>query len=310
MSDLLLLSAGPLRLVLAPSVGGAIAAFTRQWWDGPLRREVHWLRPAPASALAQRDPLEMGSFPLLPFCNRLRDGHARFAGREIRCPPNHPGMRARHPLHGIGWLRPWDVLSAGPAQASLGLQVAASQAWPWRFSARQDFTLREDLAQVALHVRNEDTATMPLGLGHHPYFPHTPGTRLTSATQAIWRTDGEVMPTVLEAGPEVQALREGVLLERLDLDNNFTGWQHRARIEWPPDRHGPARSLTLLAQPPLDYFVLYCPRGVEFFCAEPVSQCTDWLNLLARYGPGPLGGAQLAPGEALSAVVQLQPQWA
>ena len=75
------------------------------------------------------------------------------------------------------------------------------------------------------------------------------------------------------------------------------------------DRHGPARVLTMEAESPLDYFVLYCPRGVEYFCAEPVSQCTDWLNLLPQYGREPLGGARVAPGETLSARFTLRPEW-
>jgi aldose 1-epimerase len=63
------------------------------------------------------------------------------------------------------------------------------------------------------------------------------------------------------------------------------------------------------AESPLDYFVLYCPKGFAFFCAEPVSQCTDWLNLMDRYGPEPLGGARLDPGRTLEARFTLSPRW-
>ncbi|MCC2673514.1 MAG: hypothetical protein K0R58_461, partial [Ramlibacter sp.] len=120
----------------------------------------------------------------------------------------------------------------------------------------------------------------------------------------------EVMPVDLQAGGPVDALSEGVELAKLDLDNNFTGWERSTRIDWPADLHGPARSLTLEAEPPLDYFVLYCPSGYDYFCAEPVSQCTDWLNLLPRHGREPLGGARLAPGETLIARFALRPEWA
>src|SRR5690348_15278151 len=109
---LVVLAAGELRLVLAPAAGGSIAAFTREWQEGGRRRELHWMRPATASGLAAHNPLDMASFPLVPFCNRIRDGRASFEGREIRFPPNHPGMDAPHPLHGIGWLLPWQVESA------------------------------------------------------------------------------------------------------------------------------------------------------------------------------------------------------
>ncbi|MDB5899657.1 MAG: hypothetical protein JWP41_3259 [Ramlibacter sp.] len=306
---LVVLGAGELRLVLAPEAGGSIASFTRQWRQGSSRREVHWLRPATASGLANRNPLDMASFPLVPFCNRIRDGRASFEGREIRFPPNHPAEDAPHPLHGIGWLRPWEVRSASSSQAELALDVPASEAWPWHFCATQAFVLDAEGLTVSMTITNQDTAAMPAGIGHHPYFPHHPGTRLTSPAQAMWRGDAEVMPVDLQTTGAVQRLSEGVQLSELDLDNNFVGWQHRTRVEWPADRHGPARSLLMQADAPLDYFVLYCPSGYDYFCAEPVSQCTDWLNLLPQYGAGPLGGARVAPGETLAARFTLRPQW-
>ena len=134
---LLELAAGELRLVLAPAVGGSIASFTRRWREGTRERELHWLRPASADGLATRNPLAMASFPLLPFCNRIRDGRASFEGRHIRFPPNHPAEDSPHPLHGIGWQRPWTVESASGTQAVLQLRMEASEAWPWASSARQ-----------------------------------------------------------------------------------------------------------------------------------------------------------------------------
>jgi aldose 1-epimerase len=308
-AGLVLLAAGELRVVLTPEVGGSIASFSRGWREGGRDRELHWLRPASPEGLAARNPLAMASFPLVPFCNRIRNGRAEFEGRAIRFPPNHPADDSPHPLHGIGWLRPWQVESAGPTDAVLSLQVEASAAWPWRFSARQRFVLDAQQLAVTMEMTNEDDAAMPAGIGHHPYFPHEPGTRLASAAAAMWRTDTEVMPVALEAGGPVDALRAGVELSRLDLDNNFTGWERSFRVDWQADAHGPKRSVTLQAQAPLDYFVLYCPRGYDYFCAEPVSQCTDWLNLLPQYGREPLGGARLAPGESLQARFTLRPQW-
>jgi aldose 1-epimerase len=308
-ATLVVLRAGELQAVLAPGVGGSIAAFTRRWREGGRTRELHWLRAATASGLANGNPLGMASFPLLPFCNRIRDGRAEFEGRGIRMPPNHPTADSPHPLHGLGWQMPWKVEAADAAQAVLSFAHEAGTAWPWRFSARQHFVLQERVLAVTISVTNEDSAAMPLGLGHHPYFPHHPGTRVTSRVEAMWASDDEVMPVRLERGGPVDALRRGVELATLDLDNNFTGWQRSARIEWRADLHGPARALTMEAGPPLDYFVLYCPKDHGHFCAEPVSQCTDWLNLLPQYGQASLGGASLAPGETLTARFTLRPEW-
>lgn len=307
--ELVLLCAGELRVVLLPDVGGSIASFTRQWREGRRLRELHWMRPATAAGIAARNPLAMASFPLVPFCNRIRDGRASFEGRTIRMPPNHPGEDAPHPLHGIGWLRPWQVRAASPIHAELALAVEASDAWPWRFSCMQQFSLDASGLAVAMAITNEDSVAMPAGIGHHPYFPHHAGTMLTSPAGAMWVSDADVMPVRLQSDGAVPRLREGVLLSELDLDNNFMGWERVTRIAWPADLHGPARGLTMRAEAPLDYFVLYCPSGYDYFCAEPVSQCTDWLNLLPQYGAGPLGGARVQPGETLMARFELEPHW-
>ncbi len=303
------LSAGQLHLALAPEVGGSIASFSRRWQEGGEQREVHWLRCASAEGLAQRNPLAMASFPLLPFCNRIREGRAHFEGREIQFPPNHPAADSPHPLHGIGWQRPWRLVSSSAREAILGLEVPASAAWPWTFSARQTFALDEKGLGVTMTLTNEDTAAMPAGIGHHPYFPHEPGTRLRMPSAALWEGDAEVMPTGLVESDAVRKLREGVVVGELDLDNNFVGWDHWSRVDWPLDAQGPARSLLMEAEAPLDYFVVYCPQGYDHFCAEPVSQCTDWLNLMAEHGREPLGGSRLAPGETLTARFRLVPGW-
>jgi aldose 1-epimerase len=306
---LLRLAAGELRLALTARVGGSIAAFTREWEEAGARRTVDWLRPASPTGLARQDPLSMASFPLVPFCNRIRNGRASFEGREIRFPPNHPAADSPHPLHGIGWQRPWQVAAQSVQEATLTLEVAASPAWPWRFSAQQHYGLDPDGVQVSIRMTNLDTAAMPAGIGHHPYFPHTSGTRLTAPATAMWRGDAEVMPLGLDDGEVVQRLREGVVLAELDLDNNFIGWERRATVEWRADAQGPARRLHMEAEPPLDFFVVYCPQGYDHFCAEPVSQCTDWLNLMGTHGPQELGGHRLAPGETLEARFRLRPSW-
>lgn len=308
-AELIHLAAGESRVALAPAVGGSIASYERAWTAAGRQRRLPWLRGASSAALSSCDPLGMASFPLLPFCNRIRDGRASFEGREIHFPPNHPAGNSPHPLHGIGWQRPWNVVTAEEGTAELALDVAATSAWPWRFSARQRFTLTERVLTVEMSLTNEDTAAMPAGIGHHPYFPHAAGTRLTSRTQAMWRGDAEVMPVELEEGEVVKKLRAGVVLAELDLDNNFVGWDREAMVEWPADALGPRRSLLMQAQAPLDYFVVYCPNGYDHFCAEPVSQCTDWLNLLPRFGAVALGGTRLVPGETLRTGFTLTPTW-
>ena len=143
---------------------------------------------------------------------------------------------------------------------------------------------------------------MPAGLGWHPYFPRAARTRLTAEVRAVWLTDGETMPTTL-APPEAHAgPSRGIAVDTTRLDNCFVGWSRRAVIEWP---EGGAR-LSMTAEPPLDYLVIFTPRGRRFFCAEPVSHVTDALNLAAAGHPD-TGLRVLAPHETLATTITLTP---
>lgn len=294
------------RALIAPHVGGSIAAFYDV--NGADRRAQHWLRPATRAALDARDPLGMASFPLMPYCNRIRDGRFRFEGEIIDLPSGTGALR--HALHGHAWRRPWRVESQSGSEVVLHFEHDAlargGEGWPFRYEARQRIALDESGLSVQLWARNLDARPMPFGFGHHPYYPRPPGTRIFARVRAMWEIDAEVLPVTLSAHPAVEALENGLVVDDFDLDNNFSGWRRDARIEWPDE----GRRLTLRASPPLDFFVLFSATGLPWFCAEPVSNTTDWLNLrfdglVDRFD---VGGTVLAPGESIEARVAWVPE--
>ena len=75
------------------------------------------------------------------------------------------------------------------------------------------------------------------------------------------------------------------------LDNAFTGWRRQAIISW-PER---GARLSLDADAPLGFLVVYSPAGEDHFCVEPVSHCTDAFNLAAQ-GRADTGMLTLQPG--------------
>jgi aldose 1-epimerase len=290
------LRAGELVATLAPSVGGAIASFYSQRGQ----QQQHWLRPNAAPNPAQ--PWAMASFPLVPYANRIRDGRSSFGPRPLNLAANYPD--SQHAIHGTAWQQPWQVVRQGADHATLALDSPAGD-WPYAFRAEQQFTLDAQAGlTVVLSVTNTDTVDLPVGLGHHPYLPHRTGTRLTTDVQAMWGGDAEVMPTTLQTPDFLASMRSGITLDTLDVDNNFIGWSRQARVDWPDT----GTALVMTAQAPFDYFVLYCPKGGEIFCIEPVTNCTDWMNL-AQQGQGDVGGQLLAPGATLQTTMVLQPLW-
>ncbi|MBN3725698.1 aldose 1-epimerase [Burkholderia sp. Ac-20379] len=302
---LVVLRDGVRRVVVAPELGGSLAAFYDATPHGP----VHWLRPAGRDALDAADPLRMASFPLFPYCNRIRDGRFRFDGRDWHVPMGEGALR--HALHGHGWRLPWQVAARGEASVELRLDyepaadagTAANPGWPFRYAATQRIELRADGAlSLEIAARNLDSRSMPFGFGHHPYYPRGAHTRLRTRVAAMWRSDADLLPVSLDAHPAVDALAQGVAVDALALDNNFTGWEREAVIDWPDER----RRLTMRAEAPLDCFVLYSPPGEPVFCAEPVSNTTDWINLDAPAAAR--GGCVLAPGETVRATIVWLPE--
>ncbi len=318
--ELLSLQSGDLVLDLAPGVGGSIASFysaaQENEKDKKSRARIDWLRPASRAALAAHDPLGMASFPLLPWCNRLRDGRALAHGQHGRAINLLPNFQdSPHTIHGVAWQQPWQISQSCTDSALLAFSYQPTPqakpgaiGWPWAFSAWQSFKLDASGFACQMTLRNDSDEVMPFGLGHHPYFPHLPGTRLQcdfSDEAQMWESDAHCLPTGLAKPGLLQALREGVDVARLHLDNNFTGWQRRFQVDWPESGSEAGRQLTLTAASPLDFFVLYCPQGQPFFCAEPVSNCTDWLNLQSTVPADCLGGGELAPGAICSTTFRL-----
>jgi aldose 1-epimerase len=290
------ISAGNLHLDIAPATGGSIARF----YSKEKAETIEWMRPASPEGLAAGDPLMMSSFPLVPFSGRVRDGRFVFAGRHITLPRNFGS--SPHAIHGNAWKLPWKVTAHEPASISLVLDHERGD-WPFAYRAEQHFSLTPRSLEVELMVRNTDAATMPVGIGQHPYFPYTPGMTLHAEVAQMWEADHD-MPVKLTRNEVVESLARGLKMSSATLDNNFVGWKHIATLRWPET----GRRLRMTAQPPLSYLVVYTPPSRDFLCVEPVSNTVDWLNL-GHLDSEQIGGTILSPGASLSGLVRYEPDF-
>jgi aldose 1-epimerase len=277
------LSSGRLQLELRPEVGGSISKFC--FGDGDRKWAV--LRGAVG---AQGGPTDMGSFPLLPWVNRIKNRGFQFRDRWIALTPD-PKIDPS-PLHGHGWISPWSVEQASASQAELRFRYQPGE-WPWKYSARQHFALDEDGLTILLSCTNDSDAPMPCGLGHHPYFPCGPETRLDTKVDVVWTIDELVLPV-----DKVPAEGRFSMVNRRvcgqDLDHGFGGWGQRTSItdpDWPFE--------IAFSSPTARFFQLYSPPEGGFFVAEPVTHANAALNAPeAEWAE--LGIEVLEPGETMT----------
>jgi aldose 1-epimerase len=257
------LARGAYRLRLAPARGGGIASFDCCAVSGG---KIPIFRPLDE---ADEAPVALASFPLVPFVNRVRGGTFDFRGRRVTLERNL--IPDPSPLHGQGWLAAWEVECASDAAAELVYRHPPGE-WPWAYEARQKFALDDKGLSVDLSCTNRSDEPMPCGLGHHPYFPCTPQTRIDTQVDSVWEIDEQVLPVA-----KLPATGRYDLADRLvcgqGLDHGFGGWGGRAVIS------DPALPFRIeMSSPDARFFQLYSPASGGLFVAEPVTHANAALN--------------------------------
>jgi aldose 1-epimerase len=233
--------------------------------------------------------LDADCFPLVPYVNRIRGGNFTFRGRTVHLRPNMAGDPS--PLHGQGWLNPWQVESADAASAVLAYDHPPGE-WPWSYHAEQHFALDERGLSARLTCRNTSDEAMPCGLGFHPYFPCGPRTRLDTHVECAWRVDEHVLPVAKVPAEGRYDLKHRLVCGQ-GFDNGFGGWGGEARMTdpgWPYELS--------LSSPQAKFFQLYSPPTGGIFVAEPVTHANAALNHPESEWPD-LGMRVLAPGEEM-----------
>lgn len=276
---MLVLAADEYRLTLAPERGGAVLCF--DWCGQPL------FRPASGPSI-----FDVGSFPLVPFSNRIDRGCFHAGGKDVVLSPNFPGFDHPHTLHGFGWLAPWDVMEAAPDRALLVHHYPGGE-WPWPYRAEQGFALDERGLSMTLSVTNLGNDPMPAGLGFHPYFPRDPDTVYLGLHRGEWQNDADCLPRHLVERPVPVDWWQGAPAGSRCVDTVYGGREGVLSIRWPGRGYG----VRMTPSDNLSYTVVYTPVEQDFLCVEPVSHETDAFNRDTDRN----GCVQLAPGDIVEA---------
>ncbi|MBD9638634.1 aldose 1-epimerase [Ensifer sp. ENS07] len=261
------------RLQLIPALGGGIGRLDVRH---PSAEWIPVLRPW--NGRVEDGPFELGCNVLVPFSNRISHGGFEHGGAFHPIPPNLAGQP--FPIHGDGFQRCWRLLARNGETVELECDGAIG---PFRYRARQVFTLWPEKLDIKLTVHNMSGQPLPFGIGFHPWFPRNVGTRLQFSAAEVWLEDREHLPTGRRKLCEVPDWNfgDGRALPDQWINNAFGGWAGEAVIM----QGDGAASVRISASDNLGYALLYTPNAdADFFCFEPVSHPVDAHNLAGRPG--------------------------
>lgn len=282
MTSAIELSSDSFRCEIVPALGGAISGL----WLG----DTPVLRSTPAHVLTTAR--HAGSYPLVPFSNRVAHARLQWAGT------GHPLVQTTgdepHAIHGVGWQRPWTVLEASPQFALLSYEHKPDEAWPFAFDTSQAFRLTPHELEITLSITNQSAVAAPVGLGWHPYFVKRAHSHVTFEATGRWEMSAEKLPTHRVAASGVDA--DCALL---DVDHCYEGWPGVAHLR---DEVLHTRITSSLRR-----LVAFTNGSKDFVALEPVSHVNNAINLMGTSGANAdeLGVRILQPGESMSAEMSI-----
>lgn len=282
MTSAIKLSCNTFRCEVAPALGGSIAGL----WLG----DIPVLRSTPAEFLTT--VRQAGSYPLVPFSNRMGHAALKWAGTS------HPLVRTTadepHAIHGVGWLRPWTVLEADPQFALLAYEHKPDDTWPFAFDTSQAFRLRANELELTLSITNQSAVAAPVGLGWHPCFVKRPHSHIGFDASGRWEMNDEKLPTHRVPVPGLDAD-----CAALNLDHCFDGWPGVSTLR--------DEQLQIRVSSSLRRLVVFIHPDRDCLSIEPVSHVNNAINLMEMSGASAedLGVQVLQPGESMSAEMSI-----
>jgi galactose mutarotase-like enzyme len=117
--------------------------------------------------------------PLLPWPNRLADGHYEFDGQQLQLPIDEVGRR--NAIHGLTrWLN-WTLADRADDRVRVAHRLHPQPGYPFTLDLQIEYSLDESGLTVRTTTHNVGQRRLPFGAGQHPYF--TVGTALVDSAE-------------------------------------------------------------------------------------------------------------------------------
>ena len=271
-----------MRCHVAPEAGGSIMGLWRS--EIPVLRSVSDAPYPPA--------LDAGSYPLVPYSNRIDHGRFVWEGQAhaLTASTVHPP----HAIHGVGYQKPWRVRYQQDDMVVLALTHLADEHWPFSFEVTQQFLLSPTGLNLRMRIINLSDLTVPAGLGWHPNFVKRAGSHITFEANGRWEMGDDLLPTHRSAS---YGLDDDCA--SLAVDHCFDLWAGVVHLR--------DELLHSRISSDLNRLVVFTNPRQDIVAIEPVSHVNNALGLMTQTGVSAddLGLRLLAPGAVMNAEMNL-----
>lgn len=294
ITDILELGSDRWRLALQPSMG-------LQTVRCQVELNGSWLDVMPDCTNGSVD-LQSSNFHMLPYSNRIRDGHFVFKGKAIDL--DNAGA---HAIHGALRKKAWRISqqSASSVTAEYNSNTDGAVNWPWAIGASVHYSLSGNCLNSTMRLTNLGNDTMPAGMGWHPYFcRQVSGAHpvLTIPVTGYYPdTNGDCLPTgpALPLTNDLNFINARALDANQRIDHCLSGLHGKPVLSWPDA----GVNIEMSASGNCTHLVLFNPDK-PYFAVEPVTNANDAFNLTANGIDA--GVVELAAGESLEASMSLE----
>ncbi|WP_019932806.1 hypothetical protein [Nocardia sp. BMG111209] len=199
-----------------------------------------------------------GSFPMAPWCGRMRDGVLHWAGADHQL----PRTAEPHAIHGTVRDKPWQVVLSTDAEVVLAQDLA--EPWPFPGRVTQSITLGPDTAEFTMTVE-AFADPFPAQVGWHPWFNRRltadgPGVEIDFAPGWQEERGDDYLPD----GTRIAA-RPGPWDDCFGMPGGV-----EVTLTWPG-------AVELVVSSPLEWVVVY-DQPADTVCVEPESGPPNGLN--------------------------------
>lgn len=142
---------------------------------------------------ADDDPMQWGSYPMVPWAGRVRHGRFSFEGVDHQLPIT----LGPHAIHGTAYTSTW-------TEQDGVMSLRLTEPWPFGGRVEQRAELTATSLSVSLRI-DAGASAMPAMLGWHPWFRRFIGgaeAELELDACMMYELDDEMIPTGSRIGPK------------------------------------------------------------------------------------------------------------